>query len=139
MQEVYLALHITSHAPKTPNTQPSCLPHLARNSLFRLIYLLRRNFGQLIQLLLSHLAHSSEKQDKEQLDALFGHHEDSLDEETFEQLGTDSFVEAEETIPFDDELHDFDEGFEGFAVALWWGFGLEADLCDDEGLGCEGC
>lgn len=128
--------HSLSYQLRTPSKEHQT--SLIRHGLLRLVYPLRGNLGQLIELLLSHLAHGTEQQHEQQLDALLGHHQDSLHEKALEQLWTDSLVQTEETVALEDKLHDFDEGLEGLSVTLWRGLALQADFGDDQGLGCDG-
>jgi hypothetical protein len=98
---------------------------------------LRCHIGKLLQLFSTHLAEVSEEDDERELDALLAHHEETLDEQPFQDLGPDAFEESHCAFVFDDVLHDFGEGFERLAVPGWRGLRLETDFCDDEGLGCE--
>lgn len=103
----------------------------------RLARLLGCNVGELLQLFGAYLTEISEKKDKRQLDALLGHHEETLDEQTLENLWSNTLEESHWTFVLDDVCHDFGEGLEGFSVPGWRWLRLKTDLCDDERLCCE--
>lgn len=70
---------------------------------------------------------------------LLGHHEKTLNNQTFGDLRRNTLEKTERTFIFDDELHHLDKALEGLAVAGWWWLGLEPDLCYDQRLGRDCC
>ena len=84
--------------------------------------LLGSDTSELLQLLGAHLAEVAEEKDEGEFDALLGHHEEALDEQALEDLGTDALEEGHGAFVLDDVLHDLCEGLEGLAVPGWWWF-----------------
>lgn len=64
-----------------------------------------------------------------------GHHENTLNEQALENLRTNSLEETWSALIINDELHNFDETLERFAVSSWRWLGLQADLGNNERLG----
>jgi hypothetical protein len=69
----------------------------------------------------------------------FSHHENTLDQDSFQNLGTDALEESQHAFVLDDELHHLAKALEGLALPGWWGVRLQADLGDDEWLSGNGC
>lgn len=68
----------------------------------------------------------------------FCHHENTLDQQAFQDLWTDALEEAEKPFVFDDKLHHLDEAFEVLPLALRRRLGLQADLGYNKRLGRDG-
>lgn len=77
---------------------------------------------EFLQLLGAHLAEVAEKEDKRELDALLGHHEETLDKQTLEDLRADALEKGHGAFVLNNVLHDFCKGFEGLAVPGRRGF-----------------
>jgi hypothetical protein len=68
---------------------------------------------------------------------LLRHHQDALDEETLEDLRTDSLEEPQGAFPIQDEFDHLAEAFEGLAIPLSRRARLQTDLRNDERLCCD--
>lgn len=67
---------------------------------------------------------------------LLGHHQESLDQQSLQNLRTNTLEERHGALVLYDVLHDFGESLERLAVPRWRWLRLETDFGNNEGLCC---
>jgi len=65
---------------------------------------------------------------------LLRHHQNTLDEQSLQQLWSNALEQAHDTLVLDDERHHLDEALERLAISCWWWLGLQTDFGDDQRL-----
>lgn len=126
-------MHYTQKTTVRKILNQSALLQYDRPTLLRL---LGGHVGEFLELLGAHLAEVSEQEDEGELDALFSHHQEALDEQAFHDLGTDALEKTKGTFMLNDVVHHLDEAAEALSVSCWRWVGLQTDFCDDERLCC---
>ena len=62
---------------------------------------------------------------------LLGHHQQTLDQKTLQELRSNTLEEGEETLIINNVLHDLTKGLEGLAIPAGRGARLQSNLGDD--------
>src|SRR5215471_14417711 len=70
---------------------------------------------------------------------LLGHHQQSLDQESFHDLRSDSLEQGKRPFMFNDVIHHFAKVLERLALSTWGRSRLQSDLSHDQWLCCNGC
>jgi hypothetical protein len=65
---------------------------------------------------------------------LLGHHQESLNKQTLQDLRSNTLEKSHCALMLDDVVHDFGEGLERLAVPRWRWLRLKTNFGDDEGL-----
>lgn len=68
---------------------------------------------------------------------LLGHHQQTLDQKTLQDLRSNTLEEGKETLIINNVLHDLTEGLEGLAISAGWWARLQSNLGNNQRLGCD--